>query len=64
MEFPTALLGVALGTILLPSLSRASATDDREEYFEFERTGPADNSKEQRRILFRLSVSQYSQIHE
>lgn len=32
MEFPTALLGVALGTILLPSLSRASATDDREEY--------------------------------
>ncbi|MCM2209666.1 oligosaccharide flippase family protein, partial [Klebsiella quasipneumoniae] len=32
MEFPTALLGVALGTILLPSLSRASANDDREEY--------------------------------
>ncbi|AVA36909.1 MULTISPECIES: murein biosynthesis integral membrane protein MurJ [Cupriavidus] len=32
MEFPTALLGVALGTILLPSLSRASAEDNREEY--------------------------------
>lgn len=32
MEFPTALLGVALGTILLPSLSRASANNDREEY--------------------------------
>lgn len=32
MEFPTALLGVALGTILLPSLSRASANDDRAEY--------------------------------
>lgn len=32
MEFPTALLGVALGTILLPSLSRAHAVDDREEY--------------------------------
>ena len=32
MEFPTALLGVALGTILLPSLSKASAEDHREEY--------------------------------
>ncbi|WP_153947332.1 murein biosynthesis integral membrane protein MurJ [Cupriavidus sp. U2] len=32
MEFPTALLGVALGTILLPSLSRANANDNREEY--------------------------------
>ncbi|TWG85763.1 putative peptidoglycan lipid II flippase [Cupriavidus gilardii J11] len=32
MEFPTALLGVALGTILLPSLSRARAQDDSEEY--------------------------------
>ena len=32
MEFPTALLGVALGTILLPSLSKAHATGDREEY--------------------------------
>jgi len=32
MEFPTALLGVALGTILLPSLSRAHAIDDRKEY--------------------------------
>ncbi|VVD95326.1 Lipid II flippase MurJ [Pandoraea anhela] len=32
MEFPTALLGVALGTILLPSLSRASADGDAAEY--------------------------------
>ncbi|MBB6590481.1 murein biosynthesis integral membrane protein MurJ [Ralstonia solanacearum] len=32
MEFPTALLGVALGTILLPSLSKASAEEHREEY--------------------------------
>lgn len=32
MEFPTALLGVALGTILLPSLSKANLDDDREEY--------------------------------
>ncbi|GAB3088784.1 murein biosynthesis integral membrane protein MurJ [Cupriavidus yeoncheonensis] len=32
MEFPTALLGVALGTILLPSLSKASAQDNRDEY--------------------------------
>ena len=32
MEFPTALLGVALGTILLPSLSRAHALGDHEEY--------------------------------
>ncbi len=32
MEFPTALLGVALGTILLPSLSRANTQGDREEY--------------------------------
>ena len=32
MEFPTALLGVALGTILLPSLSRAHALEDHEEY--------------------------------
>ena len=32
MEFPTALLGVALGTILLPSLSNAHAADDMEEY--------------------------------
>lgn len=28
MEFPTALLGVAIGTVLLPSLSRANATGD------------------------------------
>jgi putative peptidoglycan lipid II flippase len=28
MEFPTALLGVALGTILLPSLSKAKADGD------------------------------------
>ncbi|MFC5475060.1 murein biosynthesis integral membrane protein MurJ [Paraherbaspirillum soli] len=32
MEFPTALLGVALGTILLPSLSKANADNDRAEY--------------------------------
>ena len=32
MEFPTALLGVALGTILLPSLSRAHAMEDHQEY--------------------------------
>ncbi|NUT62787.1 murein biosynthesis integral membrane protein MurJ [Herbaspirillum sp. C9C3] len=32
MEFPTALLGVALGTILLPSLSNAHAAEDMEEY--------------------------------
>ena len=34
MEFPTALLGVALGTILLPSLSKAQAEDDHREYSE------------------------------
>jgi putative peptidoglycan lipid II flippase len=28
MEFPTALLGVALGTVLLPSLSKANAKND------------------------------------
>jgi putative peptidoglycan lipid II flippase len=32
MEFPTGLLGVALGTILLPSLSKASAEGDTVEY--------------------------------
>ena len=32
MEFPTALLGVALGTILLPSLSKAHADGDATEY--------------------------------
>lgn len=32
MEFPTALLGVALGTILLPSLSKANSTGDQAEY--------------------------------
>ena len=32
MEFPTALLGVALGSVLLPSLSRAHAADDAERY--------------------------------
>jgi len=32
MEFPTALLGVALGTVLLPSLSRAHAQDDSDTY--------------------------------
>ena len=34
MEFPTALLGVALGTILLPSLSKAQADGDKQEYSE------------------------------
>ncbi len=32
MEFPTAMLGVALGTVLLPSLSRAAATKDSVQY--------------------------------
>ena len=32
MEFPTALLGVALGTILLPSLSKAHADGNHKEY--------------------------------
>ena len=32
MEFPTALLGVALGTVLLPSLSKAHADGDTAEY--------------------------------
>lgn len=32
MEFPTALLGVALGTVLLPSLSAAYARDDFDAY--------------------------------
>lgn len=32
MEFPTALLGVALGSVLLPSLSRASALEDTNQY--------------------------------
>ena len=32
MEFPTALLGVALGTVLLPSLSRSFASGDVDEY--------------------------------
>jgi len=32
MEFPTAMLGVALGTILLPSLAKANANDDAKEY--------------------------------
>ena len=32
MEFPTGLLGVALGTILLPSLSRLHASGDADEY--------------------------------
>lgn len=34
MEFPTALLGVALGTVLLPSLSRAGETGDTRRYSE------------------------------
>lgn len=32
MEFPTALLGVALGTVLLPSLSRANAEQRHDDY--------------------------------
>jgi putative peptidoglycan lipid II flippase len=32
MEFPTALLGVALGTVLLPYLSKANQEGDRDEY--------------------------------
>ncbi len=32
MEFPTALLGVALGTVLLPSLARAGQRNDTQEY--------------------------------
>ncbi len=32
MEFPNALLGIALGTILLPSLSKAHANNDDREY--------------------------------
>jgi putative peptidoglycan lipid II flippase len=32
MEFPTGMLGVALGTILLPSLSKAAADADQERY--------------------------------
>ena len=32
MEFPTGLLGVALGTVLLPHLSKTHATDNAEEY--------------------------------
>lgn len=32
MEFPSGLLGAALGTILLPSLSKCNAGDDRAEY--------------------------------
>jgi putative peptidoglycan lipid II flippase len=32
MEFPTAMLGVALGTILLPSLSKANLDQDKTEY--------------------------------
>ena len=32
MEFPTGLLGVALGTVLLPSLAKAFAEEAKEEY--------------------------------
>lgn len=32
MEFPTAMLGVALGTVLVPSLSRANAEGDAAQY--------------------------------
>ena len=39
MEFPTALLGVALGTVLLPSLSRAFARGETENYRDLLDTG-------------------------
>lgn len=32
MEFPTALLGVALGTVLMPSLTKAAASDDQSQF--------------------------------
>lgn len=32
MEFPTALLGIALGTVLLPNLAAAHANDDHTRY--------------------------------
>jgi putative peptidoglycan lipid II flippase len=32
MEFPSGMLGVALGTILLPSLSKYHASDNHLEY--------------------------------
>jgi putative peptidoglycan lipid II flippase len=32
MDFPSALLGVALGTVLLPSLVRHHAADEATEY--------------------------------
>ncbi len=32
MEFPTALLGVALGTVLMPSLTKAAAQNETEKY--------------------------------
>jgi putative peptidoglycan lipid II flippase len=32
MEFPSALLGVAIGTVILPSLVRHHATGDTAEY--------------------------------
>jgi putative peptidoglycan lipid II flippase len=35
MEFPTAMLGVAIGTVLLPSLARANAAGKRQEYSAF-----------------------------
>ena len=41
MEFPTALLGVALGVVLLPQLSAAQARDDAQAYSEHARLGPA-----------------------
>lgn len=34
MEFPTALLGVAIGTVLLPSLSKANAMENQEQVAE------------------------------
>ena len=41
MEFPTALLGVALGTVLLPNLSAAFAEERREDYASAARLGAA-----------------------
>lgn len=48
MEFPTALLGVALGTVLLPSLSRTYAKGETENYRNLLDTGL--------RIVFLLSI--------
>jgi putative peptidoglycan lipid II flippase len=41
MEFPTALLGVALGVVLMPQLAAAKAADDSAALFGHARLGPA-----------------------